>query len=122
MKIPAKTKITLEYLGIGALWGNVPAVSHAQLCLIGWGKNQLWEKSAIGSWGEHICYEPDLDQASAPVLDIRPLMVVDPNGQPWRWTGNVGGADFFNLRKKDGKRAWHTSGVSTEKEFKFELL
>jgi len=108
LKIPAKTKITFEYLGIGAFWGNVPAVSHAQLCLVGWGQNQLWEQSAIGSWGENICYEPDLDQASAPALDIRPLLVVDPKGEKWRWTGNVGGADFINLRKKDGKRAWHT--------------
>ncbi len=32
-------------------WGGVPAASHAQLSLIGWGWNQLWEEAAIGSWG-----------------------------------------------------------------------
>ena len=115
LKIPAKTKFTFEYLGIGPLWGIVPSVAHAQLCLVGWGSNQLWEDTTIGSWAEHICYEPDLDQASAPVLDVRPLMVADSQGRKWGWTGNVGGADFLKLRKKDGKRAWHT-GMKTHCE------
>ncbi len=113
IEVPPQSSITLEYTGINAHWGNIPAASHAQLCLVGWGQNQLWDQSAIGSWGESICYEPDLDQASAPVLDVRPLLVVDPKGGKWNWTGNVGGADFLNMKKKDGKRAWHT-GMRTQ--------
>ena len=108
LTIPAKTKINLEYTSVNALWGNVPAVSHAQLCLVGWGFNQQWDESAIGSWAETICYEPDLDQAGAPVLDFRPLMVKSPTGQKWGWTGNLGGADFFNYTKTDGNRNWHS--------------
>jgi hypothetical protein len=100
IEVPARSSITLEYTGINAHWGNVPAASHAQLCLVGWGQNQLWDQSAIGSWGESICYEPDLDQASAPVLDIRPLLISNPESGKWGWTGNVGGADFLNMKKK----------------------
>lgn len=109
LHIPAKSKVTLQYTGVNAHWGGLPAASHAQLSLVGWGSNQQWDQSAIGSWGESLCYEPDLDQASAAVLDIRPLYVIDPKGEKWNWTGNVGGADFFNLRQTDGSRAWHTA-------------
>ena len=108
LTIPAKTKINLEYTSVNALWGNVPAASHAQLCLVGWGANQQWDESAIGSWGESITYEPDLDQAGAPVLDYRPLMLQDLSNVKWGWTGNMGGADFFNYTKTSGARGWHS--------------
>lgn len=117
LNIPANSKITLEYSGINAHWGGVPAASHAQLCLVGWGSNQQWDQSAIGAWGESICYEPDLDQASAAVLDIRPLLVVDPKGEKWKWTGNVGGADILNLRQSNGSRAWHTAMKTDYKRY-----
>ncbi|MDR2761890.1 MAG: hypothetical protein LBB88_04765 [Planctomycetaceae bacterium] len=107
--IPAKCKMTFEYIGVNAHWGGVAAASHSQLCLVGWGHNQQWDESAIGAWGENICYEPDLDQASAPILDMRPLLIANSQGKKWGWTGNVGGADFFNLIKPDGKRAWHVA-------------
>jgi hypothetical protein len=109
LNIAAGNKITLEYTGVNAHWGGVPAASHAQLCLVGWSNNQQWDQAAIGAWGENICYEPDLDQASAPLLDLRPLLIVNVQHKKWGWTGNVGGADFFNLQKKDGNRAWHTA-------------
>lgn len=106
--IPANSKITLEYTGVNALWGGVPAASHAQLCLVGWGSNQQWDQSAIGAWGESICYEPDLDQASAAVLDVRPLFTLGPQDEKWRWGGNVGGADILYLQQ-NGDRVWHTA-------------
>lgn len=108
LTIPAKTTITLEYTSANALWGGIPAASHAQLCLVGWGANQQWDESAIGSWGESITYEPDLDQAGAPVLDYRPLMLKNMADQKWVWTGNMGGADFFNYTKSTGNRSWHS--------------
>jgi len=106
--IPANTDLTLEYTSVNSLWGGVPAASHAQLSLVGWGSNQQWDQSAIGAWGEMITYEPDLDQASAPVLDFRPMLVRLPNGRKWGWTGNIGGADIFNYTKTDGNRGWHS--------------
>jgi len=108
LTIPAKSSITLEYTSVNSMWGGVPAASHAQLCLVGWGHNQQWDESAIGAWGETITYEPDLDQTGAPVLDFRPLMVKSPTGKKWGWTGNLGGADFFNYTKTDGTRGWHS--------------
>ncbi|MDX9747538.1 MAG: hypothetical protein RBT57_03460 [Paludibacter sp.] len=108
MTVPANTTVSLEYTSVNALWGGVPAASHAQLCLVGWGANQLWEQAAIGSWGESITYEPDLTQAGAPVLDFRPLMIKAVDGALWGWTGNMGGADIFNYKKTSGTRAWHS--------------
>lgn len=106
--IPANSSVDLEYTSVNSMWGLVPAASHAQLCLVGWGHNQQWDESAIGAWGETITYEPDLDQTGAPVLDFRPLLVNSPGGVNWKWTGNLGGADFFDKTDKDGVRAWHS--------------
>lgn len=108
LTIPAKSTISLEYTSVNSMWGGVPAASHAQLCLVGWGNNQQWDQSAIGAWGENITYEPDLDQASAPVLDFRALLVKNPSGRKWGWSGNIGGADIFNYTKTDGNRGWHS--------------
>jgi hypothetical protein len=108
LTIPANTTVSLEYTSVNSMWGGIPAASHAQLCLVGWGHNQQWDESAIGAWGETITYEPDLDQTGAPVLDFRPLLVESPQGEKWGWTGNLGGADFFDYTKLDGNRGWHS--------------
>lgn len=78
-----------------ARWGGLPSASHAQLCLIGWGTNQLWDQAAIGSWGESICYDPDVNLTRSMIDDIRPLMVTSMRGGQWEWTHNVGGGDFL---------------------------
>ncbi len=108
LTIPAGKSISFEYTSVNSLWGGVPAASHAQLCLVGWGYNQQWDQAAIGAWGENITYEPDLHQAHAPLLDFRPLFLLNPAGKKWGWTGNIGGADFFNYTKTDGTRSWHS--------------
>ena len=85
-------------------WGGLPAVSHAQLCLVGYGGNQLWDEMAIGSFGESITYDPDVNLTRSMVDDIRPLMVWGMGKQPktqWSWTHNVGGCDFLTLFLKD---------------------
>ncbi|WP_018970822.1 hypothetical protein [Rubritalea marina] len=105
MRMPANSQKELELTICYGHWGGVAAASHAQLSLIGWGSNQLWEESAIGAWGESICYEPSQAQADTIVTDVRPLMVSKPDGSGvWQWTNNVGGADFFRLFKPDGTR------------------
>ncbi len=79
-----------------ARWGGVPAASHAQLCLIGWGHNQFWEEAAIGSFGESICYEPGRVQRRCFVDDVRPFMTLPaPTAKPHGWAGNAGGGDFL---------------------------
>ena len=90
-----------NYLLAYGLWGETFASSHAQLCLIGWGGYQVWDQSALGSWGESVTYDPDIGLNRSMVDDVRPFLVTGPTGgnMQYNWTGNVGGADF--LRYKD---------------------
>jgi hypothetical protein len=91
-----------------ARWGGVPAASHAQLCLVGWGVNQLWDQAAIGSWGESITYDPDINLNRSMIDDVRPLMVTGMHGGQWHWTANVGGGDFLVYFDAAGRRQFLT--------------
>ena len=106
LEVPPRQTVTFEYVSVNAWWKQVPAASHAQLCLVGWGSNQLWDQAAIGSWGESLCFEPDRAQTGAMVLDTRPLMVWGMGKEPhrkWGWTNNVGGANFLVYYDSDVK-------------------
>ncbi|MDF2374924.1 MAG: LamG domain-containing protein [Verrucomicrobiales bacterium] len=112
--LPPDTITELELTIAYGHWGGVPAASHAQLSLIGWGSNQRWDQSALGAWGESVCYEPDQIQGKATITDVRPLMVLPMNGrEEWSWTGNVGGGDFFRLFDSGGNRKPHASMQAT---------
>ncbi len=107
VRVPPRSGVELELVIAYGHWGGVPAASHAQLCLIGWGSNQQWDESALGSWGESICYEPDQAQARASILDVRPLLVKSMNRDTkWGWTHNVGGGDWFRLFDPAGRRVF----------------
>ncbi|MFC1762598.1 hypothetical protein ACFL6U_11025 [Planctomycetota bacterium] len=96
-----------KYMLVNGVWGNVPSVSHAQLCLIGWGGFQLWDQVAIGNWGETITYDPEVGLNRAIIDDVRPLMVSSKGSRPnvkWGWTNNVGGGDFLVYYDKAGKQ------------------
>ena len=98
----ANSSTRRQYLQVYGKWGNAYAASHDQLCLIGWGGNQLWDQSALGSWGESVCYDPDINLSRAIINDVRPFLVTAPTGgnNQFNWSGNVGGADFLNYREK----------------------
>ena len=114
VRLPAAASVELELTLAYGHWGGVPAASHAQLSLIGWGGNQLWDQSALGSWGESICYDPDQAQASSTITDVRPLMVRSMGkGDPWGWTSNVGGGDFFRFFDPSGERVPHSAMRTT---------
>jgi len=85
-----------------ARWGETYAVAHAQLSLVGWGRNQQWDESSIGVFGESITYDPDLTLGRAMVDDVRPFLV--QTDRKWHWTGNVGGADFAVYVDEAGQR------------------
>lgn len=105
LRIPPRSETELELVLSYGHWGGVPAASHAQLSLIGWGSNQRWDQSALGAWGESVCYEPDQAQGGAMITDVRPLLVTPMNQRgPWGWTNNVGGGDFFRLFDPGGTR------------------
>ena len=111
LTVPARRTLKIQYASFGAFFGGVPAASHAQLCLVGWGNNQLWEEAAIGSWGESICFEPDQGQRGGAVLDTRPLMVYSMGNTPkrkWGWTHNVGGADFLVYYDPSGAKQYNS--------------
>ncbi|MDA7920238.1 LamG domain-containing protein [Verrucomicrobiales bacterium] len=108
--IPAKSNLSLELTIAYGNWGGVPAASHAQLSLIGWGGNQRWDQSALGSWGESICYEPEQTQANTSITDVRPFMVTSMGKTPkWSWTNNIGGGDFLRLFDHEENRIPHSS-------------
>ena len=90
-----------------AQWGGAFAASHAQLCLAGWGGNyQQWESSAIGSFGESFCYDPETAHGRAFIDDIRPLLVYklnSPEKPRYNWTGCNGGGNFL-IYEKEGAR------------------
>jgi hypothetical protein len=110
MRLPAGGTVDLELTLAYGHWGGVAAASHAQLSLIGWGSNQLWHQSALGSWGESICYEPEQAQANCTITDVRPAMVKAKDADPeWKWTGNVGGGDFLRFFNPAGERVPHSS-------------
>ena len=106
LRVPAESELDLEFNIALNFWGPLPVASHAQLCLIGWGVNQLWDQAAIGSWGESICYDPDVNLNRAVIDDIRPLLVWGMNADKskWNWTNNVGGGDFLVYFDKDNRK------------------
>ncbi|MBX7256146.1 MAG: hypothetical protein K1Y02_07265 [Candidatus Hydrogenedentes bacterium] len=106
LNMGSRAQYALQFRLAYATWGGTFAVSHAQLALEGWGTHQLWDECAIGSFGESITYDPDINLNRSMVDDIRPLMVWGMGKEPqrkWSWTHNVGGADFLVL-EQDGKR------------------
>ena len=110
LKIPGGFEGDLEFCIARNLWGTVPLASHAQLCLIGWGTDQLWDQAAIGSWGESICYDPDVCLNRSVIDDVRPLMVTQMNSTngKWAWTNNVGGGDFLVYFNEADKKQFLT--------------
>jgi len=102
--LDAGAEVELELAMAYAHWGMLPAVSHAQLSLVGWGSNQRWDQAAFGAWGESFCFEPDQAQGRCMVLDVRPLMVTSMDNARWSWTHNVGGGDWLRLFDAQGGR------------------
>jgi len=118
INLPPKAEIELELTICYGHWGGVPAASHAQLCLIGWGSNQHWSQSAIGAWGESVCFEPEQVQANCTVTDVRPLMVnAGHHDKQWKWTSNVGGADAIRFFDPKGERIAHSAVHTTYQRY-----
>jgi chorismate mutase-like protein len=106
LRLPPRSELECQFALTYARWGGVPAASHAQLCLIGWGTNQRWDQVAIGSFGESICYDPDVCLNRSMIDDVRPLMVwgMNQDRAKWTWTNNVGGGDFLVYEDEAGHR------------------
>ena len=81
VRLPPRSRREFSFTMAYARYGGVPAASHAQLSLIGWGHNQFWDQAAIGSFGESICYEPGRVQRRCCIDDVRPLMTLPSLGR-----------------------------------------
>ena len=104
VRLPPHAKRELVFQMVYARYGGVFAASLAQLSLIGWGHNQFWDQTAIGSFGENICFEPGRVQRRCFIDDVRPLMTL-PQGKPakpWGWADNCGGGDFLMWQDTQG--------------------
>lgn len=103
VRLPAQSRRELLFQMAYARYGGVPAASHAQLSLIGWGHNQFWDEAALGSFGESICYEPGRVQRRCFIDDLRPLLTLPvAGGKPWGWAENCGGGDFLVWMDEQG--------------------
>ena len=51
VRLRPKSRRELDFTIAGAGWGGVPAASHAQLCLVGWGHNQFGMRRLSGASG-----------------------------------------------------------------------
>ncbi len=87
-------------------WGKVPAVSYAQLSVIGYGGNWKWDESALGCWGESMCYDPSQHLGSSFITDVRPAFTTGKNGKTHTWTENVGGGDFLVYFDSNNTYRW----------------
>jgi hypothetical protein len=100
-------------LGEGANGLPLHISSHAQLSLIGWGSNGLWEQAGQGSNGESITFEPNGQQRCVNHLDTRPFAACAINEnvggacnsntfKNLGWTENVGGSDMLKIWTPSG--------------------
>ena len=106
MILPAKPgKTTYKLRIVYGFYGTVPSASHSQLSLIGWGNNTRWDQLAIGTWGETICFDPEMGCTEVAITDVRGLMLRNgKNGKPWNWTDAGWGGDWLGLTDPEGNK------------------
>jgi hypothetical protein len=93
-------------------YGELPAASHAQLSLIGYGGNGRWDQMSIGCWGETMCLDMDMSLVDVAVTDVRVLMARKGlYGQKWGWTDAGWGGDWLGLWSGKNKLAF--AGLKT---------
>ena len=108
LAVPPQTTLNLEYDSVNAHWGGLPAASHAQLSLVGYGGNQQWDEAAMGSWGESITFDPDVNLQRSMIDDVRPLLVTSLVNSQYEWTNNVGGGDFLVYYNGSNQKQWNS--------------
>ncbi len=86
-------------------WGKLPAASHAQLSLYGYGGNGRWDQLAIGCWGETMCLDMDNSCTPQMVTDVRMLMTrTGRDGRMWGWSDGGWGGDWLEVSRGTGNK------------------
>jgi len=100
---PGRTEYRLR-IAYG-FWGALPAASHAQLSLFGYGGNGRWDQMAIGCWGETMCLDVDNSLTPIMVTDVRMLFTRNgKKGRKWSWSDGGWGGDWLCVyRSPDNK-------------------
>lgn len=91
VKIPAAKTVQYEFVTAYTQWGQTYAASMAQMCLVGWGGNQWWISSQLGSFGITFDYDPEMVCSRATLDDIGVIDV--KNGMA------AGGNEFLVLHE-----------------------
>lgn len=100
---PGKQEFLLRI--VYGFYGSLPAASHAQLSLVGWGNHGRWDQLAIGTWGETICFDTDMSCVDVAITDVRMLMARNgAEGQSWNWTDAGWGGDWLGVFDAAGKK------------------
>ena len=111
IKLKPRSVFEGEFVCAYENWGTAPAVSHAQLSLVGWGGYDVWEQIAVGSHGENICFQADTSsQGVSFINDVRPLYTSGRHGgfRTYDWSENVGGGELLVYCDRQGNRVEFT--------------
>ena len=98
IRIPAGETVNYEYTTAYGKWGETYPSTFSQLCLVGWGSNQWWISSSIGSMGEIFCFDPDPTQHGRSIIcDSHGLLLGNDEGGygKYEWANGDGGSDFL---------------------------
>ena len=97
----SRYKLRIAY----GFYGTLPSASHAQLSLVGWGRNGRWDQLAIGCWGETMCLDMDMSATDIAITDVRMLMTRNgPKGKKWSWTDAGWGGDWLGVHDARGNK------------------
>jgi hypothetical protein len=100
---PGKSRYKLR-IAYG-FYGTLPSASHAQLSLVGWGRNGRWDQLAIGCWGETMCLDMDMSATDIAITDVRMLMTRNGlKGRKWSWTDAGWGGDWLGIHDASGHK------------------
>jgi hypothetical protein len=108
LTVPAGAALNLELVMVGQNWGGLPAATHSQLSVIGYGGQQQWDEAALGNYGEALTYDAEHVLTDNDCADSRPMLVTDENGNHGAWGINVGGASFLRYSDAGGQPRRHS--------------
>jgi hypothetical protein len=108
LTVPARTNLSFELAMVGQNWGGMPSATHSQLSVIGYGGNQQWDESALGNFGEALCYDVDHVLTDNDCTDSRPMLTTNAHGKTGAWGANAGGASFLRYYDIRGQQRRHS--------------
>ena len=80
LRLPAHSRLECEFCITYLKWGRTFTVSHAQMSLIGWGYNTLWDPVSLAGLIDTPVYSLDAVMNRSAINDVRPILTW---GQTW---------------------------------------